>query len=458
MKTSWSAAALAAVLCAVAGCGGGGGAHESGEVAVTVAPLTGVADVTRVNVSASPDGSSVDLTKQTNGSFSGLLILAPGDQLLTVKAYSGTKVVGEGSATVTVVSKQNTAVVVKVKDNTGPFPVPDRGPFVTSLTASKSYFLTGEVITLTAAGSDPDGDPITWAWTQSAGCAGTFTSPASATTTWSSPSTGACVLTATATSKGLSDAQSVQVFVAPQPAGAVTVSAIFVPNPRIDSVYLRGGSLNIWYGSIYRSAANASYPTALYAGEKVSVELSTYNVSSSSALAATLTDNCGGTATPTTGSGSYYPTFQWTAPAAGGVCKLTAGVTVEGLSDEFPIAFEVSPCTDDAYEHNDSSGSAEYLFLSGTGTTATLSVPNLWAHDEDWWAVSNVLGTLRVSLTTTDQIPVELYDAQGVLLATGVNGAEASGLARYTTVRVRVLPGARAASCDSGYSLDLVSF
>ena len=67
----------------------------------------------------------------------------------------------------------------------------NRPPTVSSITVSPAAPVAGDVVTLSITASDPDGDPLTIAWTQTAPAQqGTFGSPAGATTTWISPPLG----------------------------------------------------------------------------------------------------------------------------------------------------------------------------------------------------------------------------------------------------------------------------
>lgn len=67
----------------------------------------------------------------------------------------------------------------------------NRPPSVSSITMSPAMPVAGDVVTLSITATDPDGDPLTIGWTQTAPAQqGTFGSPAKASTTWISPPLG----------------------------------------------------------------------------------------------------------------------------------------------------------------------------------------------------------------------------------------------------------------------------
>ena len=69
--------------------------------------------------------------------------------------------------------------------------VVNRPPNVSSIMVSPSSPVAGDVVTLSVTATDPDGDPLTIAWTQTAPAQqGTFGTPTQASTTWISPPIG----------------------------------------------------------------------------------------------------------------------------------------------------------------------------------------------------------------------------------------------------------------------------
>jgi hypothetical protein len=76
----------------------------------------------------------------------------------------------------------------------------NKWPQVTAMTVDDGQVPVGQPVRLTALGSDPDRDPLTWLW--SATCAGTFTPATGTSTTFvpaaPAPAGGACTVMATA--------------------------------------------------------------------------------------------------------------------------------------------------------------------------------------------------------------------------------------------------------------------
>lgn len=110
---------------------------------------------------------------------------------------------------------------------------PNQAPTVTC-TADRSQVLPGEPVTLTATATDPEGDPITYMWTSSAGRVnGTGTSATLDFTGVTAPSTATVTVRATdsAGNSGTSDC-SVQLAQAQRPAEAVSCIAGGFPSNR----------------------------------------------------------------------------------------------------------------------------------------------------------------------------------------------------------------------------------
>jgi len=67
----------------------------------------------------------------------------------------------------------------------------NRPPAVSAISVTPAMPVAGDVVTLAITASDPDGDPLTITWSQTAPAQqGTFGSPGNATTTWISPPLG----------------------------------------------------------------------------------------------------------------------------------------------------------------------------------------------------------------------------------------------------------------------------
>ncbi len=332
-------AAVAVMTFAACGQGGGDPAATTGTVHLTITGRQAMTGVTRVAISVAPAGTSADLTlDQATGAFSGTLALPVGAQVITARAYAGATLVAEGSASVTVSGGQTLSVTIAVLDVTGPEPTPDHSPVLTALSASVATLDVGQTLTLSAAATDVDADPITFSWSASpAGCA-TF-SPASsvssgaASTTATAALSGACALSVQASAKGLSDSLSTSVEILLP----VVIGGLYVPQPTIASVEFLSPAI----ATVLRSDADATVRHAWAAGTPVSVRVSWDDAPWLDRSAASLADSCGGAVTSTATTASSE-TFSWT-PTGGAVCTLTASVVRQGLTDSFPVAVIVGP-------------------------------------------------------------------------------------------------------------------
>jgi lysophospholipase L1-like esterase len=89
----------------------------------------------------------------------------------------------------------------------------DHAPVITALVASTTTAKVGDAIALTVTASDPDSQPLSYAWSaQPAGC-GTFSASATASTTLTAVSQGTCLATVTVTAAGRSASRSVAITV-----------------------------------------------------------------------------------------------------------------------------------------------------------------------------------------------------------------------------------------------------
>jgi hypothetical protein len=439
-------ASALAVMASLA-CSGADEAAPEGKVRAVVETLASPYQVTRINLTATPANVSQDLTYSSEGMFSGTIVVPIGEQTLTAKAFVGTKVVGVGTATVTVLENTSTDVFIRILDTTGPDADVDHGPMITTLTASNTNVLTGEAVSLTATAVDPDGDPITYVWSQT--CAfGGFSSIEGASTTWSSSVPGACKLTVTASSKQFSDALSVSVVVFGTGAGgegttgAVNVSGVFIPNPRVSRMDVYS------LCEVYRSGSDGSCRQTVYPTQRLGGRFDFSSLPVDADVNVTITDDCGGTAQLGSiylGNGSAY--FEWTAPSTEAVCLLTATVTRDGLQDSMSVAIRAAGCIDDRFEHADSRAAAAEL-----GGVYQNSWTGLYANDDDWYRFQPHYPSVSVVLTTADAIAVELYSGT-TLVASGTNRIQATTVTPNGEYYLRVRRGAAAATCGSQYDL-----
>jgi hypothetical protein len=219
LSVRWACIAL--WLCA---CSRPPGAN-SAFIRVVVAAQTSSAEITRVSVTVTPANASEDLTRDPAGTFSGTLSVPVGVQTVTASAWAGTTLAGSGSGSVTVTKGQTAQLFIAALDTTGPAPLPDHSPVVTSLAASATAVALGDHVSLVATAVDADGDAISFGWSAApAGC-GTFATPGSASTTWTAATVGICAVTLTASARGRSDSRSTSILVSPG-AGAPTPTLV----------------------------------------------------------------------------------------------------------------------------------------------------------------------------------------------------------------------------------------
>ncbi len=236
-----SLAAQTAALLALAAVASCGGEQEmvdqalEGRVTVRISGLTDPSVVTSILVEAQPAGTSTALIYEPTGSFSGNIVLPPGEQELTARAYRGADLVGLGSATVTIVTGQTAYVIIKILDTTGPgLPPLDASPVILAVVVSNVAPHVGDEVTLSVEAVDANDDPITYAWSDN--CASsTFGAPTAATTTWSSTRTGACTVTITVTANSKADSETV-VITAQDAAPVIAALVASNPTPVVDEV------------------------------------------------------------------------------------------------------------------------------------------------------------------------------------------------------------------------------
>lgn len=201
------------------------------------------ASITRVSVTSSAadiPSVTVDLTN-IDGVWGGIIgnIPAGTNRSFLAQAFdsSGTKLF-EGSASgITISANQSTVVAITLQEVAAPPPFQNEAPIIDSLVASSTTVAQGGSITLQATAHDPNtGDSLTYAWSSTAG---TFSSAAAASTSWTAPlTTGIKKLTVTVTdSGGLSSSIDLAVNVSSSVTdGDAQLSITFNSSPRVVSV------------------------------------------------------------------------------------------------------------------------------------------------------------------------------------------------------------------------------
>lgn len=298
-----------------------------GRVAVVVRGLAAVSEVTAVRIVLLPGDRTADLVGDPgNGVFAGELTAPPGNYSLLATAYAGTALVGSGRADgVVVVEDQTTAVHLTITDVTAGPPQPDHAPVITALVVSSVTVTQGDAVTLSASAVDPDGDPITWQWTD--GCpSGVFADPMTRQTTWTNSAVGVCTLTITASAGGLSDAIGVSILsLAPAAAtGAIDVNGRFIPRPVITTMVVSDGVVSCTYQR-FGSADSCALDPAL-APFQVTVETELGTTAAGDIFEAA-GSTCGGLSAGVQNlvGTRWVSERAWSAvgPAPGEVCELT---------------------------------------------------------------------------------------------------------------------------------------
>ncbi len=313
------------------------GQQAGADLYVIADALTSAGQITRVSVTVTPAGLKQDLTVSATDptKFTGTVPNVPvGTQTVTATAYrTGTdgseQVVGSGSVAVTVSKNVQVQAQITILDGTGPLPVPDHSPVVTSMVTQLSAAV-GDVTSVSATASDADGNPITFAWTTLTGC-GTFADPSSASTTFTPNATGTCTLKVTATANGLSDQKTANMTVNPA-TGSIGVEVDYVPQPEIISIAFSNGATQL--GTISRTGADATLHAAFVQGTTYTVTL-TYDPWPTGTIS--LSDTCGGAIGQPSFQAGGTATGTWKPTVAGGPCQLTATLTRQSLTDSFMV-------------------------------------------------------------------------------------------------------------------------
>lgn len=332
-------------LLLILGCLACGESHPTGSIMATAHFLTKTSQVTRVAVSVQPANVNADLTPGAGSTFSGILTVISGSQTVTATAYNGTTVVGTGSATVTVAKGQQAQISITILDNTGPNPIPDHSPVITSFVVPASNAQVGDTLALTATAVDSDGDVLTYAWTVSPIGCGTFSTASAASTNWTAQALGPCTiaLTVSTTLNGvtLSDTKSAAVQVAVA-TGTVNVTVTYVPFPQITNIAFAQGATQ--FASIARTATDATTRAPFRIGAAYTVTL-TFDPTSDASSTIILLDTCNGTIVQPGPfvANSITTTATWTPTVSSGACVITAEFARQGLLDKFPVVVTPGP-------------------------------------------------------------------------------------------------------------------
>jgi alpha-tubulin suppressor-like RCC1 family protein len=376
---------LAAALVACSPTSPPGSPH--GSAAVQVGAIT-AAQLTRITVDVPTVAGfpTRTLAPQADGTFTGTLDLPASAQTLVARAWAAATQagqpdvkVGEQSASVTIAPNATAQVLITILDASPPAPVPDHAPIIVSVVVPRTSVGVNDPVTLSAQAVDPDGDPISWAWTSSCPSSA-FTAPTAASTGWSTPALGSCTITVTATAKGLSDARLFRITAA---TGSLDVRVRYVSQPKITEI-------DVARCVILRDLAGGSCRDGIATGATASVTVR-FDGGDPADYAVTLSDACDGSRSFTQHTplphGRTGAVLTWQAPASEGVCAVTATVTSPAtgpaLVDSFPIALLVSNAPKPKFVRI-SAGAEHILALDEAGRL--------------WTAGSNVGGALGLGL------------------------------------------------------------
>ena len=260
---------------------------------------------------------------------------------------TGGTLVATGSATVTITAGTTTAVTLRVYDITPPPPQGDIGPIIRSVTSSKSETTVGSPILLSVDAVDLDGDTLFYSWSSS--CPSSFfSSPFSASTSWSSSTPGACRISVTVSSRSLSATEVVDVAVYSAPVdggpgeGTAVVNGEYIARPVVSGFDIWGPGSSMY---VYRSYSNTTLSN-FQPGATYSITLRVDYGTRFGTFANNLEFDCGGTVTKSSydncaNGGSCSVQYTWVAPTAPTVCKMTGRAANTGLTDSFSVGFAV---------------------------------------------------------------------------------------------------------------------
>ncbi len=292
--------------------------------------------ITRVAVSTLT-GHETDLVRDdVSGTYIGALLLPAGSHDLIGQAFVEDELVGESvPVAVEVQAGLVVGADIRILDLTGAGTVGHR-PIIVALTHPLSA-VVGQPASLAATIVDPDGDPVTVAWSSECPEA-VFSAPESTETDLTLTDQGTCDVSLTVSDGELTTVDSFKVVVFGEGAntGAVDISGTFVAAPTISlTLAYPAGTCDVFTGAQDGTCAGdiASPDTATIVafadwgyGEPGTIEI---------------TDDCGGV-TDLHLEDPFFVDGVWTPPTAESVCLITARANgPEGPSSEVSAAILV---------------------------------------------------------------------------------------------------------------------
>lgn len=234
---------IAVAALALAACSGGQKA-EGGSVRLGVSTAAVKGDVANVIVTVFDGATQIQqltLNKQSTSTYTGLFTTLPAGKSLTFNAvaYNGAAppvALYSGSGTATPVANSTISLTIFLNE-LKPTPFQNNAPVITSLLASTDTVVPGGTILFTVAANDPDGDPLTYAWSATGGSIpGTL-----ASATWTAPSDpGVYTITVRVSDNrgGLTMASFDVLVTTTAATGDVQIVASINDAPRVDSMSL----------------------------------------------------------------------------------------------------------------------------------------------------------------------------------------------------------------------------
>lgn len=294
------------------------------------------AGVTRVTLDA--DGATRDLVFNPDTStFDGALILTAGTHTVVARAFAGDSLVGQSEPIqVVIATGAVTRALLKILDLTGQ--TTSYGPIIDALVFPTTAEV-GSPVTFALSAVAPDGSPLSYAW--SSDCPDSaFSTPSSATTSWSKPTEGTCQIQVATTSGGFTVHRSFAIAVFPRGAqsGALDASGTLISAPVLSV------SFSTLHCAVF-SGGDASCAEAIASPTITQYTVAVLSWGSGFFGTSEISDNCGGLFTPEQESGDSQFGL-WLPPADGRVCILTArAVNNEGAIAVLAPAILVHPGT-----------------------------------------------------------------------------------------------------------------
>lgn len=314
----------------------------------------------RVDVNSVPPVTKWLGYDNSQGKHVGAVAVPPGTWDFTVTAFdaNGNSVATGQALGVTITDGATTYVTITIFDTTG---APTAGPNPAPIIASVGYTTPatmGVAVPLTVTAIDPNGDPITYEWTQVCTAItvgktnqdGVFSTPDLATTDWTHEFPDqSCVITIHVfDDAGGEDSKSFTMTVEPPTGeGAAVIEGVMVQFPQIGSITVRSPVAAVPQEPVCivgRYGTDGSCHGPYTQGRVLEIQLN-YVLGNTSAPSSTLTSSCAGSIVQNSFSNTTA-LYTWTEPSGAltpTACIITGFVTNGGMTDNFPIGLVLLP-------------------------------------------------------------------------------------------------------------------